>query len=212
MDTHTPASRRPATNGTGVLTRLDGPCWVLEGVPAPHFGSHEEADAECVMLSAEMGTHISASQRLRRRCITVTCECGSYLLGEDDTEASTHFRSRAAVSNYIRSRGLALGSNGLLPCTSVHETSDPAPALDLHIGRAWSGNAVEAQCPCPKSACGLIRAADVLDSCMEHADKAGKSILQLHSAQACAELLGPASEAAAVQTRDSTRFRKGSQL
>lgn len=211
MDTHTPAARRPAASaGVGVLNRLEGPCWVLEGVPAPHFGTHEEADAECVMLAAEMGTSISASQRLRRRCITVTCECGSYLLGEDDTEASTHFRSRAAVTNYIRSRGLKLSSNGLLPCTSVHETSDPTPALDLHIGRAWSGNAVEAQCPCPKSACGLIRAADVLDSCTEHADKAGKSILQLHSAQACAELLGAATEAATARTRDSTR--KGSQL
>ena len=59
----------------------------------------------------------------------------------------------------------------------------------LHIGRAWTGHALEDDCPCPKAACGLVLGATVDATCPQHALTAGKTIRQAHVAERCPALL-----------------------
>jgi len=57
----------------------------------------------------------------------------------------------------------------------------PAQVGGLHIGRAWSGTALEADCRCGKAPCGLVDSDRV--RCDEHAGS--RTMRQIHRAQTC---------------------------
>ena len=59
----------------------------------------------------------------------------------------------------------------------------------LHIGRAWTGHAVEDECLCPQAPCGLVISGEVHPDCPQH--QANKTIRQGHAAEDCP---GPPSE------------------
>lgn len=60
---------------------------------------------------------------------------------------------------------------------------------EIHIGRSWTGNSLEQECPCPKAACGLVQAEDnnmsLTNDCSEHSFLAAKTIRQIHSSENC---------------------------
>ena len=58
------------------------------------------------------------------------------------------------------------------------------PWSHLHVGRSWTGDRLEAECPCPKEACGLVDVSNA-NGCPEHDPQAGKTIRQAHRADQC---------------------------
>jgi len=55
----------------------------------------------------------------------------------------------------------------------------------FHYGRAWSGTAIEDDCPCGKAPCGLVDSSRVHPTCPQHAIGAAKTIRQMHYADQC---------------------------
>lgn len=54
-----------------------------------------------------------------------------------------------------------------------------------HVGRAWSGNAIEDSCPCPKEACGLVDLGKTSTGCDQHPVTRAKTMRQGHEASQC---------------------------
>ncbi|MFC1405815.1 MULTISPECIES: hypothetical protein [Streptacidiphilus] len=69
------------------------------------------------------------------------------------------------------------------PITEQWHPLERCPEL-RHIGRAWSGNEHEADCPCPKSACGLV-IEQLADPGCPHHPSAAKTMRQRHAAHRC---------------------------
>lgn len=65
-----------------------------------------------------------------------------------------------------------------------------------HVGRAWTGHALEDECPCPQEPCGLVAQDKIVDECPQHAVHAGKTLRQSHSPDNCP---GPAAPKTRVQ-------------
>lgn len=57
----------------------------------------------------------------------------------------------------------------------------------MHIGRSWTGTALEDDCPCPKADCGLVISEEAVEECPQHAISAAKSLRQLHWDENCPE-------------------------
>ena len=64
------------------------------------------------------------------------------------------------------------------------------PKLDRHIGRSFSGHALEDGCPCTKAPCGLV--AEIDPACPQHAPGACKTIRQSHPEFLCPALIAEA--------------------
>jgi hypothetical protein len=60
----------------------------------------------------------------------------------------------------------------------------------LHIGRSWPGGGtpMEYNCPCPKTACGLVDGDNVHPGCDQHSFLSGKTLRSMHPAEECPEL------------------------
>ncbi|WP_422758948.1 hypothetical protein [Paenarthrobacter sp. C1] len=60
----------------------------------------------------------------------------------------------------------------------------------LHIGRSWPGHGtpMEDNCPCPKTACGLVDADNVHPECDQHPFGRAKTLRSMHPADECPEL------------------------
>jgi hypothetical protein len=58
------------------------------------------------------------------------------------------------------------------------------PVSGMHFGRAWSGHAIEDECPCPKAPCGLVTGIFSAD-CPQHNPAYMKTMRQGHSAENC---------------------------
>lgn len=54
-----------------------------------------------------------------------------------------------------------------------------------HMGRAWTGHAIEDECPCPQEACGLVSSVTKDDECPQHGFGASKTTRQGHPEQNC---------------------------
>lgn len=56
---------------------------------------------------------------------------------------------------------------------------------EMHIGRGWTGNSLEQDCPCPKAACGLVKTIEPLynNGCEQHSGM--KTLRQIHSEENC---------------------------
>jgi hypothetical protein len=76
---------------------------------------------------------------------------------------------------------------------------DPTAASSDHIGRSFPGmrNDIEAACPCPKAACGLVIQDEVTEACGQHHWSAAKTMRQSHPAAEC-----PVSPAGQAPTTD----------
>jgi hypothetical protein len=61
-------------------------------------------------------------------------------------------------------------------------------AMTLHVGRSWTGTAIEDDCPCPKAPCGLVDGSDVHPACLHHPFQRAKTFRQIHPADRCPEL------------------------
>lgn len=46
---------------------------------------------------------------------------------------------------------------------------------DWHVGRSWTGNRLERDCPCPKQPCGLVAMDEADPDCPQHAFWAAKT-------------------------------------
>lgn len=57
------------------------------------------------------------------------------------------------------------------------------PYRTMHMGRHWSGNEPERDCPCPKAACGLVEGWD--EGCEHHAPKFTHTMRQVHLSERC---------------------------
>lgn len=57
--------------------------------------------------------------------------------------------------------------------------------VGMHIGRSWTGTHIEDECPCPKTACGLVSTRGADESCSHHPFRAAKTIRQAHPANRC---------------------------
>lgn len=58
-----------------------------------------------------------------------------------------------------------------------------------HIGRSFSGHALEDECICPKEPCGLISSAKVDTKCEQHGWQFAKTLRQSHPEDSCPNLL-----------------------
>lgn len=56
---------------------------------------------------------------------------------------------------------------------------------EYHIGRSWTGTALEDDCPCPKASCGLVVSSKIKSDCPQHSLVATKTIRQMHSEDNC---------------------------
>lgn len=95
-----------------------------------------------------------------------------------------------------------MGADGRAILHMVREpaaTPDAEPAPDVpaiqvephHSGRSWSGNELEAECPCPKEACGLVDLSRAVPECTQHPITRGKTMRQGHPADKCPALPMP---------------------
>lgn len=61
--------------------------------------------------------------------------------------------------------------------------------MSLHMGRDWTGHAVEDECPCPKAACGLaVPDGQPPGSCDQHNPASifdSKTMRQVHGDENC---------------------------
>jgi hypothetical protein len=60
--------------------------------------------------------------------------------------------------------------------------------MSSHMGRAFTGHAIEDTCPCPKTACGLITMDTADQDCPQHAFTAAKTMRQGHQERDCPAL------------------------
>lgn len=60
----------------------------------------------------------------------------------------------------------------------------------LHIGRSWPGQGtpMEDNCPCPKTACGLVDGENVHPECDQHPFLRAKTLRSMHPADECPAL------------------------
>lgn len=56
---------------------------------------------------------------------------------------------------------------------------------DIHIGRGWSGQEMEDECPCKQAPCGLVILRESLMECGQHHWSGLKTIRQSHPAGEC---------------------------
>ena len=60
---------------------------------------------------------------------------------------------------------------------------------DYHMGRSWSGTALEDSCPCPKAPCGLVDfGAPPIPVCDQHNPEnpfLSRTMRQVHKASQC---------------------------
>lgn len=59
----------------------------------------------------------------------------------------------------------------------------------IHVGRSWTGNKLEEDCPCPKAACGLVLSEHMVDEtekCSQHSGM--KTFRQIHTEENCPAL------------------------
>lgn len=54
---------------------------------------------------------------------------------------------------------------------------------NYHIGRSWSGNRLEKDCPCVNAACGLVSIPS--EDCDQHHYTATKTMRQIHDVDNC---------------------------
>ncbi|MGI5222199.1 hypothetical protein [Nocardia sp. CA-290969] len=54
-----------------------------------------------------------------------------------------------------------------------------------HVGRSWSGTAIEDSCPCPQEPCGLVDQKRAHPDCEHHPMVRTKTIRQSHTADRC---------------------------
>jgi hypothetical protein len=54
---------------------------------------------------------------------------------------------------------------------------------EMHMGRSWTGNVLEKDCPCPKAACGLV--AGWSEDCDQHRPSASRTMRQVHTLARC---------------------------
>jgi hypothetical protein len=59
-----------------------------------------------------------------------------------------------------------------------------------HIGRSFTGTALEDTCPCPKAPCGLVVQDTIDPACEQHAWTHAKSMRQSHTAGSCPAVEG----------------------
>lgn len=67
-------------------------------------------------------------------------------------------------------------------------TPTPDPAA-WHVGRAFTGHAIEDACPCPKEPCQLVSLEDASPDCTQHTPT--KTIRQAHLASECPAMEEP---------------------
>lgn len=53
----------------------------------------------------------------------------------------------------------------------------------MHMGRTWTGHAIEDACPCVKALCGLV--SEDVPECEHHNILAAKTMRQVHLASEC---------------------------
>ncbi|MDG4832387.1 hypothetical protein O7627_24210 [Solwaraspora sp. WMMD1047] len=64
--------------------------------------------------------------------------------------------------------------------------AEPASVPDgLHVGRAFSGNAVEQGCSCALAPCGLVDASRTDPACLDHPTSRARTMRQIHRASQC---------------------------
>ena len=107
------------------------------------------------------------SQAIRPDCTCPRGWCGGAISGRSDAACPWHRPDRE--------RG---------PVTEQWHPLERCPEV-RHIGRAWSGNELEAECPCPKSACGLAIEQFADPECEQHHPSAAKTMRQRHSPARC---------------------------
>jgi hypothetical protein len=56
---------------------------------------------------------------------------------------------------------------------------------DMHIGRSWSGQEIEDECPCEQAPCGLVIIRRVTEECDQHHWSACKTVRQAHQSANC---------------------------
>ena len=62
--------------------------------------------------------------------------------------------------------------------------------LIFHFGRSWSGpGPLEADCPCPKTPCGLVSSDNVAPDCQQHPAERCKTMRTVHLAEDCPSLI-----------------------
>lgn len=66
----------------------------------------------------------------------------------------------------------------------------PAHAIPYHLGRSWPGQGtpLEDNCPCPKTACGLVADTSVHPDCDQHPFQHAKTMRTIHPADQCPEI------------------------
>lgn len=57
--------------------------------------------------------------------------------------------------------------------------------MSWHMGRSWVGHPLEDECPCPKTACGLVDLQHVDESCEQHPLDRAKTMRQGHPPADC---------------------------
>lgn len=60
--------------------------------------------------------------------------------------------------------------------------------MSTHMGRAFTGHAIEDACPCSKAPCGLVDFDKVDQTCRQHAFTSAKTIRQGHAHRDCPDL------------------------
>ncbi len=55
----------------------------------------------------------------------------------------------------------------------------------MHGGRAFTGTAIEVDCPCEKAPCGLVILQRADPGCTQHPQKRAKTMRQGHTADRC---------------------------
>ena len=58
----------------------------------------------------------------------------------------------------------------------------------FHFGRSWwPGKWIEAECPCPKAPCGLVRGDEWAEECDQHNPEFFKTMREIHHEDRCQE-------------------------